>query len=151
MPFIIFLVAVILVLTGIGMNAPSIRRWLDRRPRFARGFLMAYIAFAGCFTFPIASEPFPLDFTKAYLLLASYGVIGLAFAGLCGPGRTRLVYPSVLLFTALGMACRYLLEYGEVSNTYNFTAVNIIAYLTIIPVYTVIAYLGIVAFLKSRA
>ena len=30
-----------------------------------------------------------------------------------------------LAYTFLGMACRYLLEFGEVSNTYNFTAENI--------------------------
>ncbi len=29
-----------------------------------------------------------------------------------------------LAFTIIGYGCRYLLEYGEVSNTYNFTVLN---------------------------
>ena len=98
------------------------------------------ISFAGCFVFPIRSEPFPLDFQGVYLLAASYGVIALAFAGIWGPDRERMVYIVTFILTVIGMLCRYLLEFGEVSNTYNFTLFNIVSYLVIIPIGTTIFY-----------
>ena len=103
-----------------------------------------YIIFAGCFVFPIRSEPFPLDFSGVYLLVSSYGVIALASAGIFGPGRGRKVYITTFLLTAIGMGCRYLLEFGEVSNTYNFTLFNIVSYLALIPAGTAAAYCWIV-------
>ena len=75
-----------------------------------KGLLLFYIAFVGCFTFPIRSQPYPLDFTKAYLLICSYGIIGLGFAGLYGEAKERTVYPLTLLMTILGMVCRYVLN-----------------------------------------
>ena len=108
-----------------------------------------YIAFAGCFTFPIRSQPYPLDFTKAYLLICSYGIIGWGFAGLYGKAKERAVYPLTLLMTILGMVCRYVLEYGEASNVYNFTMLNILSYIILIPAFTVGAYHYIVKYLIS--
>ena len=105
---------------------------------------MGYIICAGCFVFPIRSEPFPLDFSGVYLLVSSYGVIALASAGIFGPGRGRKVYITTFLLTAIGMGCRYLLEFGEVSNTYNFTLFNIVSYLALIPAGTAAAYCWIV-------
>ena len=84
-------------------------------------FLLAYIVFTGCWVFPIRSEQFPFDCTKGYLLIASYGVIGLAFAKIYGRDKKKLIYVLKLLLTIIGMIGRYLLEYGEFSNTYNFT------------------------------
>ena len=100
--------------------------------------------------FPIRSEPFPLDFQGVYMLAASYGVIALAFAGIWGPNRERMVYIVMFVFTVIGMICRYLLEFGEVSNTYNFTLFNIISYLLIIPIGTTIAYRLMAGKLKRR-
>ena len=114
-----------------------------------KGLLLFYIAFAGCFTFPIRSQPYPLDFTKAYLLICSYGIIGLGFAGLYGEAKERTVYPLTLLMTILGMVCRYVLEYGEASNVYNFTMLNILSYIILIPAFTVGAYHYIVKYLIS--
>lgn len=59
------------------------------------------------------------------------------------------VYAAVLLFTAVGMGCRYLLEFWEVSNTYKFTLFHIISCLAIIPTGTVTAYHWIVRGLKG--
>lgn len=118
-------------------------------PVIVKSLLLFYIAFAGCFTFPIRSQPFPLDFTKAYLLVCSYGIIGLGFAGLYGEAKERTVYPLTLLMTILGMVCRYVLEYGEASNVYNFTLLNILSYIILIPAFTVGAYHYIVKYLIS--
>ena len=74
------------------------------------------------------------------MLAASHGVIALAFAGIWGPDREWMVYIATFVLTSIGMVCRYLLEFGEVSNTYNFTLFNIVSYLVIIPIGTTFAY-----------
>ena len=40
-----------------------------------------------------------------------------------------------------GMLCRYLLEWGEVSNTYNFTTPNILLHITAATIISTISYL----------
>ena len=47
---------------------------------------------------------------------------------------------GVFLAGSIYTYCRYLLEFGEVSNTYNFTLFNIVSYLVIIPIGTTFAY-----------
>lgn len=86
---------------------------------------------------------------KIYLLLVSYGIAGLGFAGIYGTKKEKVVYPVVLALTVVGMVCRYLLEY-EVSNAGNFTTGNIIAYIAIIPAFTVLTYHFIVKYLVSK-
>lgn len=116
------------------------KEFFIRHPNAFKYILLGYIVFAGCFTFPISSERFPLGWSKAYLLIVGYGVIGLGFAGVYGPGKERRVYLFMLVLTVLGLICRYFLEFGEVSNTYNFTPFNIVSYLVLIPLGTVLAY-----------
>lgn len=57
-----------------------------------------------------------------------------------GREKEKVMYLITLGFTIVGIISRYILEYGEVSNTYNFTVLNVIAYIVTIPVFTVIAY-----------
>lgn len=87
---------------------------------------------------------------KAYLVAASYGIIGLGFAGIYGIHKEKFVYIASLILTVLGMICRYILEYEEVSNTMNFTQFNIISYLVVIPIFIVIAYRFILKYLVKN-
>ena len=113
-------VIVSLVVTAFfGIKNGKLQRLSKAHPQAPKPLTLGYIVFAGCFVFPISSEPFPLDFQRVYLLVASYGALASAFAGIFGPGRERLIYIATFLLTIVGMGCRYLLEYGEVSNTYN--------------------------------
>ena len=116
------------------------RLYLENHPKIPKMFILGYIVFAGCVIFPFGNERFPFDFMKAYLVIASYGIIGLGFAGIYGINKEKSVYIASLILTGLGMICRYFLEYGEVSNTMNFTPFNIISYLVVIPIFTVVAY-----------
>lgn len=118
----------------------QLRENLQKHPLAVKIIVLGYIVFAGCFVFPFGSERFPFDFTKAYLVAASYGIIALALAGIYGANKEKLVYGISLGLTPVGMVCRYLLEYGEVSNIRNFTPFNIASYIAVIPIYTVIAY-----------
>ncbi len=115
-------------------------RYLKEHPQVLRGLILGYVVFAGCFAFPISSAPFPLDFSKARTLIVCYGVIGLGFAGVYGTDAEKRVYLQTLVFTVLGLVCRYFLEFGEVSNTYNFTLFNVILYLALIPLWTLLSY-----------
>ena len=147
MAFAAVYIITILVVTALfaaavyfGVKSGRLQYFFEKHSQLPGILLMGYIIFAGCFVFPIRSEPFPLDFSGVYLLVSSYGVIALASAGIFGPGRGRKVYITTFLLTAIGMGCRYLLEFGEVSNTYNFTLFNIVSYLALIPAGTAAAY-----------
>ena len=151
MAFVAVYIITILVVTALfaaavyfGVKSGRLQYFFEKHSQLPGILLMGYIIFAGCFVFPIRSEPFPLDFSGVYLLVSSYGVIALASAGIFGPGRGRKVYITTFLLTAIGMGCRYLLEFGEVSNTYNFTLFNIVSYLALIPAGTAAAYCWIV-------
>lgn len=153
MMFVAIYIAVIVILIAVSYwsaKSGKLQHFFKIHPRIPQILILGYIVFAGCFVFPIRSEPFPLDFQGVYALVTSYGVIALALAGIWGPGKGRRVYIVTFLLTVAGMVCRYLLEFGEVSNTYNFTLFNIISYLAIIPSATALAYQWIAGRLKQR-
>ncbi len=128
----------------------KLRVYLQNNPKIVKGFILGYIIFAGCFVFPFGNERNPFDFMKAYLVVATYGIIGLGFAGIYGINKEKFVYISSLILTVLGMICRYILEYGEVSNTRNFTPFNIMSYLVIIPIFIVVIYHFIIKKLQKN-
>lgn len=153
MVFVEIYIAVFVILIAVvfrGAKSGRIQKFFRAHPRVLKALILFYVIFAGCFMFPIFGASFPPDFQSLYVLLAGYGMIALAFAGIWGPDRWKLIYLLMLLFTAVGMGCRYLLEFGEVSNTYNFTPANVISYLVIIPPGTTITYQWIVKMLKRR-
>lgn len=116
--------------------------FIQKHKKAIKYLLFAYIVFVGCFTFPIKSEgEFYIDLMKLYVLIASYGIIGTSLAGIYGAKKGKTVFIITLMFTMVGLLCRYLLEFGEVSNTYNFTLLNIVSYIVIIPVAVLITYL----------
>ena len=133
-----------------GVKSGRLQHFFEKYSHLPGILLMGYIIFAGCFEFPIRSEPFPLDFSGVYSLVLSYGVIALALAAIFGSGRGLKVYIMLFLGTVIGMGCRYLLEFGEVSNTYNFTLFNIVSYLALIPAGTAAAYHWIVRRMRRK-
>ena len=59
-------------------------------------------------------------------------------------GRTETTKGFLFLncgVTILGMVARYLLEYGEVSNTYNFTIKNIVVHIVIMMLLSMIFWI----------
>ena len=129
----------------------NIRIALEKHSRIAKYIVLGYIVFAGCFVFPFGNEMFPLDFSKAYLIVASYGIIALGYAGVFGEHKVKFVYVSTLILTIVGMFLRFLLEYGEVSNTMNFTQLNVVSYLVIVPLFVTGAYYVLIQYLTSQS
>jgi len=86
----------------------------------------------GCF-FPIVNlnRENPVDIGLAMCLIVA--VMALAFHKGIGSfeavafPKWPIAFVGIFNFVLvlIGLGCRYLLEFGEVSNTYNFTAVNV--------------------------
>ena len=98
--------------------------------------------FFGCFTFPVFNltkvVSRNIGFINFVLAGSAYyeiGVIeGAAFPLKKGPVSKTIF--TLLGFNCIhilaGMGCRYLLEFGETSNTYNFTMPNIVVHLLVV-------------------
>ena len=118
----------------------KLRENIQKRKLITWIIVLVYIIFSGCFGFPFSNEISPFDFTKGYLIVASYGIIGLLFFWLLDKGKSGVVLVVTLFFTMIGLICRYFLEFGEASNTYNFIPINIALYLLIVPIYSTLVY-----------
>ena len=121
----------------------KLREGLQKHKRLAWTVLLGYIIFNGCFVFPFSNELFPFNYTKGYLLIFGYGIIGMFFSWLLKKGRSFFVLIFTLVFTVLGLICRYFIEFGEYSNTINFIPINIILFLIIVPLYCALVYWSI--------
>lgn len=119
---------------------PELKTYSSKHPRRLKVLLDGSIVFFSMFSFPFGNELFPLDISKAFLLAASFGVLGFFYALLYGRGKEKTVLILSVLFIALGMAGRFLLEFGEVSNTMNFTLLNIVSFLLVMPLYILLCY-----------
>lgn len=114
---------------------------VERHPFLMRALAYAPIVLASCCFFPLRFPSEYLDGMILFLLLVTACNLGNLLACLYGRGKLAAVYLRLLAFTVLGLACRYLLEFGEVSNTYNFTPINTAVFLLSFPLGTAAAYL----------
>ncbi len=110
----------------------AVFRWL--------AFLLG--SFMGCFLFPTYNftKTYPNDshWYSVYLSVMWCLIMGV-FLSQAFPykkGCLLKTTPMLMAFNSLyilaGMGCRYLLEFGEVSNTYNFTVPNMIVHVLLI-------------------
>ena len=110
-----------------------VRRFVEARKAAAGGLAFGLVIFFNCFGFPIynLNKRWPVSITAEYLYL-DVGAAIFSGALLAARFYPKRLWQMVLLLAALacgGLACRYLLEFGEVSNTYNFTLPNIALHL----------------------
>lgn len=102
---------------------------------FAAVIVLGGIVFVNCFGFPVYNfeKTWSLAITMEHLLISilfcSY--IGGGLALLFPRKRYISVLALLLALTGLGMVCCFLLEFGEVSNTYNFTLPNILLHIAV--------------------
>lgn len=73
-----------------------------------------------------------------FVSLAAYYEIGLIQGVLFEHKEHLKCMGLTLSMTLVGLLCRYLLEFGEVSNTYNFILPNIVLHLFVAVVITAI-------------
>ena len=96
---------------------------------------LVFIVCLECCVFPVGSLTLGGNIGIYFINVAT--VIGI---GKCIGEIEAILFPKatwlmILLLnfgiTVMGIAARYLLEYGEVSNTYNFTPKNIVVHIVI--------------------
>ena len=85
--------------------------------------------FMNCFGFPFynLNKVWPLSITIMYALsIPAFAVFtGGSLAALFPGKRLGFIVLLSLALTCMGLVCRFFLEFGEVSNTYNFTLPNL--------------------------
>ena len=88
-----------------------------------------------CCVFPVGNLPLGGDMTIDLINLATaIGIskcIGEIETHIFQKASGLLIFVLNFGITILGMIARYFLEYGEVSNTYNFTLKNIVMHIVI--------------------
>ncbi len=96
---------------------------------------LVFIVCLECCIFPVGNLSLGGSLTVGYINLAT--AIGISK---CIGEIEALAFPEISWLwifsinfgiTILGMSARYFLEYGEVSNTYNFTLKNIVIHMVI--------------------
>jgi len=100
--------------------------------RNRKKWLIVFYGFAfffGCFTFPIVNfspdAPKVLTFISLLVCIGAYYETGMVAGALYHNKKMGFHILLSVFHVAVGMVLRYLLEFGEVSNTYNFTLPNI--------------------------
>lgn len=93
------------------------------------------IVFFNCFGFPFYNLnkdwPFMLTVSKIYIVLAAAWMTGGILCGLFLKKSVAFIIFMTILLSLSGLVFRYFLEFGEVSNIYNFTLPNIMLHLVI--------------------
>lgn len=129
------------------MNQPN----LDRRTLQAfKAAALGSVVFFSISGFPLTKEVFSSGLGGMISSFASFFIMGLFYAMIFGKGRILFVYLSSLALTGLGMIIRYAIEFGEVSNSMNFTLTNILVYIGVVPILVTLIYLVAVQILKAR-
>lgn len=110
-----------------------IRQFVQSHKAVAYGLIFGMVIFFNCFGFPIynLNKEWPFFITAEYFYL-DVGAAIFSGALLAAQLSQKRIWQIVLLSAALvcgGLACRYFLEFGEASNTYNFTLPNIALHL----------------------
>ena len=109
--------------------------WFQNHKLSAAAFILLTFVFLACCAFPFynLTKPFSgaLTFTNLFVNFSVYGYIGAFMARFQPHAGIRKVVLMNLAVILGGMLCRWLLEFGEVSNTYNFTPSNIALHLLV--------------------
>ena len=96
---------------------------------------IGFLVFINCCGFPILNLnkqwPLMMTATQIYVVFAGALFSGAILAGLFPKRKFAAVAAVDFAAIAIGLACRYLLEFGEVSNTYNFTIPNTLLHIGI--------------------
>lgn len=130
----------------------NIQNFLNKYPSAPKAAVCIYTTFTACCLFPLSAKASHSYFLKTYILFACYITVayGFAFAFKADMDMHKKVYALSLLSTAIGLLCRYFIEFGEVSNTYNFTLNNIFSYIIIVPSAITFVYCIATKHIKSK-
>lgn len=113
---------------------------VNKNRKLSWTIFITYIAiFVGCAAFPL----FPQYTGYSNIILHSANAVYLTplmLAALLGKGKAIKAYSVSFISLLIGMICRYFIEFGEVSNSVNFTVINIVSFLAILPLVYMATY-----------
>lgn len=125
----------------------NFKKRIAEHKMLAAVMVLGFIVFINCFGFPIYNfeKTWSPVITIEYLLIPilSCGYIGGGLAFLFPQKRYISVLALLILLMSVGMVCRFLLEFGEVSNTYNFTLPNILFHIFTVGILSSLSWLRI--------
>lgn len=111
---------------------------MKNKKRLAMSSIFLFEVFMTCCMFPFLNltkeTPIKIEMINWLVIVVSimaYHSIGQAEVKIFPNSSTILVIAFNFIAAIVGMGCRFLLEFGEVSNTYNFTMPNIILHIII--------------------
>ena len=98
--------------------------------------IAGYVFFA-CFVFPLEKhlDGWMIEAINLFTFGSAYAFLSHYLRHALGLGKGLKFILTVTAATLAGLLCRYLLEYGEISNIYNFTAFKVIGYTVAVIVY----------------
>jgi len=104
--------------------------------------------FFGCFCFPfinftkiLSDTQKQISIINLFLCLVAYAEVGLLSGYIFDKKKIGIVLVINVAHIITGMICRYFLEFGEVSNIYNFTLPNIAIHIVAILCICICGYL----------
>ena len=107
--------------------------------------LWALFVIVSCAAFPIYNfnkhYSYSLTGITLYLNIVCFAELGIFEKKMLKSWELQKVVMINLGIILLGMLCRYLLEFGEVSNTYNFTVPNILLHVVATFTISMISYM----------
>ena len=104
--------------------------------------ILGYIFF-GCFVFPLIKQSggWMIEALNFFSFVFAYAFLSPYLANNVGAGQIKKFAAIVSAATLIGLLCRYLLEYGEISNIYNFTIVKVVGYTLLVTIYCSAQYI----------
>ena len=109
--------------------------YFQNHAKLRKAAFFVNVILVGGILFPFGNSLIPFSLWIVGFIIASAG-----FITIYGKNKEELVYITSLILTGLGLIFRYFLEYGEVLSSRSFTMFNIVSYLVVMPIITVIAY-----------
>lgn len=108
-------------------------KFYEKHPKASAAITLVFYVLVGACCFPIYNLnrewPFSLTCSILFITVSLYVTLGGAEVMLFHQCGIQHILPLNLLLVLLGMGARYLLEFGEVSNTYNFTIPNMLLHI----------------------
>ena len=113
----------------------KLESWFRTHRKTAAASMLLFFVFLSCCSFPVYNltkhYSGTLTFTNVFVSVSIYAYLGGFMTRLRPRAGLREVFLIHLAVVLGGMLARFLLEFGEVSNTYNFTLPNIALHLAV--------------------
>lgn len=110
-------------------------KFYEKHPKASAAITLVFFVLVGACCFPIYNLnrewPFILTCCILFTTVSLYITLGGAEVHLFPQCGIQHILPLNLLLVLLGMGARYLLEFGEISNTYNFTIPNMLLHISV--------------------